>query len=107
MIRSDMSVLLPSAGRPQTGAGVFLMRLRLGPPRWVAGLAGDVPVGWGQAGGVVLAGRLPGGPRVDPSCDRERRTRRACGVGPGVPGPDLSERLCAEPAGGRAGGELS
>ena len=39
------------AGVPVTNHSQ-LMRLRLGPPRWVAGLAGEVTAGWGQAGGL-------------------------------------------------------
>jgi hypothetical protein len=31
---------------------IVLMRLRLGPPRLVVGLVGDVAAGWGQAGGL-------------------------------------------------------
>ena len=55
-------------------------------------------VGAGQ--GVVLRSGCGDG------CDGdgERCARRACGARSGVSGSDLSERLCAESAGGRAGG---
>ena len=51
-----------------------------------------VLVGCGQAGGDGCDG------------DGERSSRWACGAGCGVPGSDLSQRVCAEPAGRRAGG---
>src|SRR5687767_10616237 len=60
LLSTDRLIILPSE---------VLLRLRLGPPRLVAGRGGDAAAGWGQAGGDELMS-LPEVHHGDPSRDR-------------------------------------